>query len=187
MSGEIIRINSVAPKPMLQDKITKLFQFPVIRVSCTITIPSGYQSSVSVTVHSSGTYILVPKTALFRTKRILLANGVAEVQSGVPFSVLVTNYGDFPVRLPKGFILGQAKPLTGPMSFSAPTRAEDITSALRREVGSSNLHLASVLTDDDDKDSELSDNLFAASLPDAAEPSLFLPPHLGRFDASAND
>ncbi len=72
------------------------------------TLEPQAETVIPVNCPLSGPRMLEPDGALYEKKRVSLAHGVVSIRSGVPFNVRIANFGDVPVIVQKGEILGRA-------------------------------------------------------------------------------
>ena len=81
-----------------------------IKVSTKTVIPANSQKAVTVTCGGSGTVLLEPKKGSIAEHSMSMTHGIATVRARVPFRVLVANFSDQPITLPKRMVLGKISP-----------------------------------------------------------------------------
>ena len=72
------------------------------RVAKSTAIPMSTEVNVEVDCLRSGTLVREPADELYTRCKTVMAQGLAEVNSEVAFTVRVANYSDTPVRLEAG-------------------------------------------------------------------------------------
>ena len=95
-----------------REKLTKERDQPRsnrIRVSRPVRLSPNSQTWVEVVCERRGQLVIVPRPALLPRMGIAVANGIADVQPGRPFRVLVSNVRDVPCMLHKGTVVAHAE------------------------------------------------------------------------------
>ena len=82
--------------------------FNSIRVARKVTIPARSEIFVEVTTQTSGLRIVEGRNDLWERKKIVTANGVADVIANRPFLVQIANFSSSPVILRKNERVGKA-------------------------------------------------------------------------------
>lgn len=81
-----------------------------LRLARAIVIPPMTQMPATVTAASGGLCFLQNHPRMAHKHLALMAQGVMDLLPNTPFTVLVSNFGIHPVRLPKNNVLGLALP-----------------------------------------------------------------------------
>eukprot|EP00171_Calliarthron_tuberculosum_P022581 IDg22581t1 len=98
-SKRIPRQQDVVDPPDLSIRLPRLS--PKVRVTCAITLKPGYQTWVQVSADVAGVHAIEPRGDLLRDHSVSATNGVVDIEPGLPFWLLVANFGVTPYRVNK--------------------------------------------------------------------------------------
>eukprot|EP00171_Calliarthron_tuberculosum_P023515 IDg23515t1 len=98
-SKRIPRRQDVVDPPDLNIRLPRLS--PKVRVTRSITLKPGYQTWVQVSAEVAGVHAVEPRGDLLRNHSVSATNGVVDIEPGLPFWLLVANFGATPYRLNK--------------------------------------------------------------------------------------
>ena len=82
-----------------------------IRIAHKAIIPPSSEMVISVRCSDSGTFRMKPRSESHQKQRVLLSNGVINIQQDVPFTFMLDNFPSVPQRMHKNQIVGYAVPL----------------------------------------------------------------------------
>ncbi|CAN8076676.1 unnamed protein product, partial [Agarophyton chilense] len=83
---------------------------PRIRVAKSAMLKAQTQTWVQVRTERHGLVVIQPNTLMFESRRLLVANGIVQVDPGSPFSILVSNFTDNEYQILKNQVVATALP-----------------------------------------------------------------------------
>lgn len=71
-----------------------------------VVLPPASQTAVAAVSQHEGTFIIEPALELLESRGVTASNGVHQVRTHVPFPIMMTNFTNTTVTLPKGPVIG---------------------------------------------------------------------------------
>ena len=97
------------PTPSATEEPNPNIEMP-IKLSSRARIPAGHQQLVKVTAKRGGMFSIRSRQELFNKYSCAVANGIAETIASKPFTILIANFANHEIFLPKNMRIATALP-----------------------------------------------------------------------------
>ncbi len=89
---------------------SKTEKFNKVRLAKSVALPAHSHSWVPLVSPKTGSQVLQPIHRIYQTRGVTVGNGVVQIERNRPFDVLMGNFTEHEVRLPKGMVVALLLP-----------------------------------------------------------------------------